>query len=209
MLYIKNIKYYKINMLKMYNKSLNNFSNIIMKSLSKKVKLTFTTRDFKTSSLISQKPLIKKKFPSPHDLGIHHIFKHFRPIINPLVNTFSKNRLEKAVNIADLRICAKKRSHKMVFDYLDSGADDEIILKRANDAYSDLEMHYKCLSGLKPPLDLSTKILEKMSVSLFLVVQQQEIVCFIQKVKLLQQRLLNFTERCTLYHHSLQLVLLI
>jgi len=29
----------------------------------------------------------------------------------------------------------------MVFDYLDSGADDEISLKRANDAYSDLEMH--------------------------------------------------------------------
>jgi isopentenyl diphosphate isomerase/L-lactate dehydrogenase-like FMN-dependent dehydrogenase len=69
-----------------------------------------------------------------------------------------QRRLDKAVNIADLRMCAKKRAHKMVFDYLDSGADDEIILRRAKDAYSELEMHYHCLAGLQPPLDLSTKI---------------------------------------------------
>ena len=52
----------------------------------KNVKLTFTTRHLNTSSKISPKPIIKKKIPSPHDLGIHHIFKHFRPIINPLLN---------------------------------------------------------------------------------------------------------------------------
>lgn len=46
----------------------------------------------------------------------------------------------------------------MVFDYLDSGADDEISLRRGKDAYSQLEMHYKVLAGIKPPLDLSTKI---------------------------------------------------
>jgi len=57
------------------------------------------------------------KIPSPHDLGIHKVLKHIRPIINPLVDTFSKHRLNNAVNIADLRICARKRSHKMVFDY--------------------------------------------------------------------------------------------
>jgi len=62
------------------------------------------------------------------------------------------------VNIADLRICAKKRAHKMVFDYLDSGADDEISLRRANTAYADFEMHYHCLAGIEPPLDLSTSI---------------------------------------------------
>ncbi len=47
---------------------------------------------------------------------------------------------------------------QMVFDYLDSGADDEISLRRGKDAYSELEMHYKILAGIKPPLDLSTKI---------------------------------------------------
>lgn len=46
----------------------------------------------------------------------------------------------------------------MVFDYLDSGADDEISLRRGKDAYSELEMHYKVLAGIKPPLDLSTTI---------------------------------------------------
>jgi len=70
----------------------------------------------------------------------------------------SQRRLEKTANIADLRMCAKKRSHKMVFDYLHSGADDEIMLKRAKDVYSELEMHYHCLVGLQLPLDLSTTI---------------------------------------------------
>ena len=40
----------------------------------------------------------------------------------------------------------------MVFDYLDSGADDEISLRRGKDAYSELEMHYKILAGIKKPL---------------------------------------------------------
>lgn len=46
----------------------------------------------------------------------------------------------------------------MVFDYLDAGGDDEITLRRQKDAYTQLECHYKVLSGIKPPLDLSTKI---------------------------------------------------
>jgi len=46
----------------------------------------------------------------------------------------------------------------MVFDYIDAGADDEISLRRGKDAYSELEMHFHILSGLQPPLDLSTKI---------------------------------------------------
>ena len=50
------------------------------------------------------------------------------------------------------------RYHQMVFDYLDAGADDEISLRRGKDAYSELEMHYKVLAGIKPPLDMSTKI---------------------------------------------------
>merc|ERR1719440_844176 len=49
----------------------------------------------------------------------------------------------------------------MVFDYLDAGADDEISLRRGKDAYSQLEMHYHVLSGLQPPLDMSTKIFGK------------------------------------------------
>jgi len=93
---------------------------------------------------------------NPHALGVHKILKHIP--LNALFNAPSKARLAKAVNIADLRLCAKQRAHKMVFDYLDAGADDEISLRRGKDAYSELEMHYHVLSGLQPPLDLSTKI---------------------------------------------------
>mmetsp|Transcript_34638 Transcript_34638/g.68194 ORF Transcript_34638/g.68194 Transcript_34638/m.68194 type:complete len:432 (+) Transcript_34638:141-1436(+) len=93
---------------------------------------------------------------NPHKLGVHKILSKIP--LNALFNAPSKARLAKAVNIADLRLCAKQRAHKMVFDYLDAGADDEISLRRGKDAYSELEMHYHVLSGLQPPLDLSTKI---------------------------------------------------
>jgi len=93
---------------------------------------------------------------TPHKLGLHKILKHIP--LNAIFDAPSKRRLAKAVNIADLRLCAKARAHKMVFDYLDSGADDEISLRRAKDAYSELEMHYKVLAGLKPPINMATKI---------------------------------------------------
>jgi L-lactate dehydrogenase (cytochrome) len=41
--------------------------------------------------------------------------------------------LERALNIADLRLLAQKRLPKMVFDYIDGGADDELTLA-ANEA---------------------------------------------------------------------------
>lgn len=78
--------------------------------------------------------------------------------LNTIFDAPSKRRLAKAVNIADLRLCAKARAHKMVFDYLDAGADDEISLRRGKDAYSQLEMHYHVLSGLKPPINMKTKV---------------------------------------------------
>ncbi|GAX15612.1 hypothetical protein FisN_3Lh083 [Fistulifera solaris] len=93
---------------------------------------------------------------NPHKYGVHKFLQKI-----PLGAVFDapyKARLKKAVNIADLRLIAKSRAHKMVFDYLDSGADDEISLRRGKDAYSQLEMHYKILAGIKPPLDLRTKI---------------------------------------------------
>ncbi len=46
----------------------------------------------------------------------------------------------------------------MCFGYLDSGGDDEVTIRRNNDAYREYEFHFDVLAGLKPPLDLSTKI---------------------------------------------------
>jgi len=93
---------------------------------------------------------------NPHTLGVHKILKHIP--LNAIFDAPSKRRLAKAVNIADLRLCAKQRAHKMVFDYLDAGADDEITIRRQKDAYTEIDMHYHILAGIKPPLDLSTKI---------------------------------------------------
>ena len=95
-----------------------------------------------------------------HKLGIHRVLSKV-PFAREILNVPSQRRLAAAVNIADIRECAKARSHKMVFDYCDAGADDEITIRRAKDAYTQLEMHYHVLSGLSPPLDLSTTVFGK------------------------------------------------
>merc|ERR1712002_12496 len=83
---------------------------------------------------------------------------YLSPVIRPLANINTNRRLRRAVNIADVRRCAELRLLKMCFGYLDCGSDDEVTLRRNKDAYAQLEMHYKVLSGLEPPLDLRTKI---------------------------------------------------
>ncbi len=95
---------------------------------------------------------------TPHSLGLHKILSLLSPLVRPVVNWNAERRLANAVNVSDIRDCAKQRAHKMVFDYLDSVADDEVTLRRNKDAFVDLEFHYKVLAGLKHPLDLSTRV---------------------------------------------------
>jgi L-lactate dehydrogenase (cytochrome) len=66
--------------------------------------------------------------------------------------------VDEALNIADLRLLAKKRLPKMVFDYIDGGADDEITL-RANEAR--LKAHRLVWDSLVDvaQIDLSTRAL--------------------------------------------------
>ena len=96
---------------------------------------------------------------TPHSLGVHKVLSLLTPAVRPLVNWNAERRLAAAVNVSDVRDAAKARAHKMVFDYLDAGADDEITLRRNKDAFSHIELHYRVLAGLSPPLDLSTRIL--------------------------------------------------
>ena len=53
---------------------------------------------------------------TPHKLGVHKIFKHIP--LNAIFDAPAKRRLAKAVNIADLRLCAKARAHKVSIDSL-------------------------------------------------------------------------------------------
>ncbi|MCC3860313.1 alpha-hydroxy acid oxidase [Pseudemcibacter aquimaris] len=66
--------------------------------------------------------------------------------------------IKNCINIEDLRMAAKKRAHKMVFDYIDGGSDDEVTLKRNSSAYDDYELMYRVLSGVDNP-DMSTTLL--------------------------------------------------
>lgn len=84
-----------------------------------------------------------------HSLGIHKLLKHLRPVVTPLVEALPRRRLTKAVNIADLRAAAAKRMHRMCFGYLDSGADDEVTLRRNKDAYNAYNLCYRVLPGLQ------------------------------------------------------------
>jgi L-lactate dehydrogenase (cytochrome) len=46
--------------------------------------------------------------------------------------------LERAINIADLRLLAKRRLPRVVFDYIDGGADDEITLRENCRIFDDV-----------------------------------------------------------------------
>jgi hypothetical protein len=50
---------------------------------------------------------------NPHTLGVHRVLKHFNGAVRPLINRRANERLKNAINIADLRQCAKKRMHPM------------------------------------------------------------------------------------------------
>jgi len=53
---------------------------------------------------------------TPHKLGVHKILKYIP--LNAIFDAPSKARLRKAVNIADLRLCAKARAHKVCYLFI-------------------------------------------------------------------------------------------
>ncbi len=63
-----------------------------------------------------------------------------------------------AINIADLRAGAKRRLPRMVFDYIDGGADDEVTLARSVSRYDDYELSWRALRDVSN-VDLSTEVL--------------------------------------------------
>ena len=53
--------------------------------------------------------------------------------------------ISEAISINDLREAAKKRLPRMVFDYIDGGADDEITLRANTSRIRDLELIWNVL----------------------------------------------------------------
>ena len=62
--------------------------------------------------------------------------------------------MAKAYNIDDLRVMARRRLPKVIFDYLDGGADDEVTLRNNRTAFSDCSLKSKMLVDVS---DASTK----------------------------------------------------
>jgi L-lactate dehydrogenase (cytochrome) len=69
-------------------------------------------------------------------------------------------QLERAANIADLRVMAKQRLPGGVFDYIDGGAEDERTLARNANAYTDYEFVPRVLRDVST-IDTSTMLLGK------------------------------------------------
>ncbi len=66
--------------------------------------------------------------------------------------------LSNANNIGDLRALAKRRLPRMVFDYIDGGADDEITLGDNPSRYSDYKLMFKTLVDVAT-IDMRTKVM--------------------------------------------------
>ena len=75
--------------------------------------------------------------------------------------------LDKCLNIEDMRRAARRRAHKMVFDYIDGGADDERTLQNNAAAFDKYDLAFKVLTGVET-VDTSITLLgEKLDVPFF------------------------------------------
>ena len=81
---------------------------------------------------------MRRQFPRVRDLAPLIRFK--KPILGA-----TRRGLENALTIEDLRTIARRRTPKAAFDYTDGGAEAEISLARARQAFRDIEFHPEIL----------------------------------------------------------------
>ena len=91
-------------------------------------------------------------------------WKTIKPLLGWSFPKFKNNdrRLNSAINISDLRMLAKSRVPKAVFDYVDGGANDEIAYARSQEIYSRIEFKARVLRDVSK-IDLSAEILGNTS----------------------------------------------
>ncbi len=70
----------------------------------------------------------------------------------------SMSALDRVNNIGDLRMLARKRLPRMVFDYIDGGADDEVTLKDNPGRFADYKLLWKALVDISE-IDLKTSVM--------------------------------------------------
>jgi isopentenyl diphosphate isomerase/L-lactate dehydrogenase-like FMN-dependent dehydrogenase len=91
-------------------------------------------------------------------------WKNIKPLLGWSFPKFKNNdrRLNSAINVSDLRVLAKSRVPKAVFDYVDGGANDEIAYARSQEIYSRIEFKARVLRDVSK-IDLSAEILGNTS----------------------------------------------
>jgi len=95
--------------------------------------------------------MVKRSVPNPKALLELMQFK--KPELNG-----KTRRLKGALTIYDLRDIAQRRTPKAAFDYTEGAAEAEISLKRARQAFEDIEFHPSILRDVST-VDTSVNVL--------------------------------------------------
>ena len=95
--------------------------------------------------------MVQRQLPNPAEL--FELMKFKKPDLNS-----KRRRLESALTINDLRTVAKRRTPKAAFDYTDGGAEGELSMNRARQAFEDITFHPDILRPAEH-VDTSTEIL--------------------------------------------------
>lgn len=78
--------------------------------------------------------VLKRQLPRPRE--VFELVQFRRPSLDA-----SRRRLASALTIEDLRRLARRRTPAAAFDYTDGAAEEEISLRRARQAFRDVEFH--------------------------------------------------------------------
>jgi L-lactate dehydrogenase (cytochrome) len=92
----------------------------------------------------------ERQFPKPDE--IFELLRFKKPEFDA-----RKRRLESALTIHDLREIARRRTPRAAFDYTDGAAESEVSLKRARQAFGDVEFHPSILKDVST-VDTSTTV---------------------------------------------------
>lgn len=92
--------------------------------------------------------MVERQLPRPTEA--FELLKLKRPELNA-----KRRRLDSALTIDDLRTIAKRRTPRAAFDYTDGAAEGEHSLRRARQAFSDIEFHPDIL---KPAEKVDTSV---------------------------------------------------
>ncbi|MCC3281386.1 alpha-hydroxy-acid oxidizing protein [Arthrobacter sp. zg-Y916] len=104
--------------------------------------------------LSNKPPALTRRVPRVHDLAPLMQFK------KPQLGAAAK--LRRASTIWDLRDLAKRRTPKAPFDYTDGAAESEITLRRAREAFTNVEFRPGVLRNVET-VDLSTTVMGRTS----------------------------------------------